>query len=128
MKATIPIFPGLKTIDTSKMTVVDLGPMPPRPKATINAEYNIDGDLVDPNLPESPISPGNTLPEMTVLHIYRRDYFDTAGELALFAFYCHPNPAAVDAKQRELADNPSNWHVDRVRYVRSDLVVKGGSR
>jgi hypothetical protein len=63
-----------------------------------------------------------------VLHIYRGDVLDKSKPKTLSGYYSHPNPLAVDAKQRELEDAPKNWHVDRVRYIRSDLALKAGSR
>lgn len=93
-------------------------------KATVDKAYNIDGDLTDPHLPDSPIAPGVTLQEMTVLHLYRRPILEPDKPKVLIGFYCHPNPEAIDQKQRELEQAPENWHIDRVRYIRSDLAIK----
>ena len=120
----IPIL-GIPSDFKPPMLGVEISlPPPPKRRGTL-VEYTPDGLVVDPNLPNAPVEPGNALPEITVLHVYRSERDVDPRELSLIGYYHHPNPETLAAKALELSQN-SNWHVDHIRYVRADLALRVG--
>ncbi len=68
----------------------------------------------DAHMAGAPVSPGNTLAEIHVLHVYQGK--------GLVGFYWHPNPLAIEGKEREArADlDFGGYTFERVRYVRAE--------